>query len=139
MEVPAEDGGSGSIHVRSRTIKKRALRNKSISVSFDEKDLKDYVCGFHKRKKKRRREAVQKQEEAERRKRIELRKKRKLERDFAVYGEAGKPPPDPDMEGDCEEVDDDDDDDGEAVPSISGTVEYDTSDMQIMVRTSEIS
>ncbi|KAL6538633.1 hypothetical protein OROGR_012621 [Orobanche gracilis] len=70
-----EDGESGPLHTRVRHIKKRALKNKSLSVSFDEKDLKDYVTGFHKRKKKRRKEAMQKQEEAERRKRIEQRKK----------------------------------------------------------------
>lgn len=33
----AEDGGAA---VMNRHIKKRALRNKSLSVSFDEKDLK---------------------------------------------------------------------------------------------------
>ncbi|GER31645.1 nucleolar protein 12 [Striga asiatica] len=85
-EAAAEDGGSGPL--RGRHIKKRALKNKSLSVSFNEKDLKDYVTGFHKRKKKRRREALQKQEEAERRKRIEQRKKRKLERDFVMFGRA---------------------------------------------------
>ncbi|GMI91514.1 hypothetical protein like AT1G11240 [Hibiscus trionum] len=60
---------------RGRHIKKRALKNKALSVSFNEKDLMDYVTGFHKRKKKRRKEAQKKQEQAERRKRIELRKK----------------------------------------------------------------
>ncbi|WRX27595.1 Nucleolar protein 12 - like 1 [Theobroma cacao] len=75
---------------RGRHIKKRALKNKALAVSFNEKDLRDYVTGFHKRKKKRRKEAQKKQEEAERRKRIEQRKKRKLEKEFALY--VGAPP-----------------------------------------------
>lgn len=37
MDEAAEEGGAP---VRGRHIKKRALRNKSLSVSFDEKDLK---------------------------------------------------------------------------------------------------
>ncbi|KAK8642149.1 hypothetical protein V6N13_011506 [Hibiscus sabdariffa] len=53
---------------RARHIKKRALKNKALSVSFNEKDLRGYVTGFHKRKKKRRKEAQKKQEQAERRK-----------------------------------------------------------------------
>ncbi|KAL4276545.1 hypothetical protein AHAS_Ahas20G0217900 [Arachis hypogaea] len=69
-----------------RHLKKRALKNKSLSVSFNEKDLKDYVTGFHKRKKKRRKEAQKQQEEVLRRKRSEERKKRKLEREFVLYG-----------------------------------------------------
>ncbi|XVF27724.1 hypothetical protein REPUB_Repub14bG0133200 [Reevesia pubescens] len=73
---------------QGRHIKKRALKNKALSVSFNEKDLRDYVTGFHKRKKKRRKEAQKKQEEAERRKRIERRKKRKLEKEFVLYGGA---------------------------------------------------
>lgn len=56
-------------------VKKKALRNKSLGISFDEKDLKDYVTGFHKRKKKRRKEANKQQEEARRRKRNEGRLK----------------------------------------------------------------
>lgn len=54
-------------------VKKRALKNKALAISFDEKDLKDYVTGFHKRKKKRRKEANKQQEEALRRKRNEER------------------------------------------------------------------
>ena len=56
-------------------LKKRALKNKALGISFDEKDLKDYVTGFHKRKKKRRKEAQKQQNEALRRKRSEERKK----------------------------------------------------------------
>ncbi|XP_075496000.1 uncharacterized protein LOC142533200 [Primulina tabacum] len=134
-EAAADDGCSQPQLVRSRHIKKRALKNKSLSVSFNEKDLKDFVTGFHKRKKKRRKEAMQKQEEAERRKRIERRKKRKLERDFVTYG--GPPPyscPDADKSDDEHE----DEEAIEPVASVSGTAMYDNGDMQIMVTTSEI-
>ncbi|KAL3615054.1 hypothetical protein CASFOL_040715 [Castilleja foliolosa] len=132
----AEDGGEGSVHVRAHHIKKRALKNKSLAVSFSEKDLKDYVTGFHKRKKKRRKEAMQQQEEAERRKRIEQRKKRKLERD-SVYGEAAAP--DSVMDDDAKNDDEHEhDDDTELVPSVSGTMMYDNGDMQVTVTTSEI-
>ncbi|GFP97379.1 hypothetical protein PHJA_001882000 [Phtheirospermum japonicum] len=135
-EAAAEDGGAGSLHVRAHHIKKRALKNKSLSVSFNEKDLKDYVTGFHKRKKKRRKEAMQQQEEAERRKRIERRKKRKLERD-SVYGEAAAS--DSGMDDDAENDDEHEhDEDAEPVPSVSGTMMYDNGDMQVTVTTSEI-
>uniref|UniRef100_A0A2P2ILA1 Ribosomal RNA-processing protein 17 n=1 Tax=Rhizophora mucronata TaxID=61149 RepID=A0A2P2ILA1_RHIMU len=87
MEEGAPQQGPPS---RARHIKKRALKNKALHVSFDEKDLRDYVTGFHRRKKKRRKEAQKKQEEALRRKRIEQRKKRKLERELALHG--GAPP-----------------------------------------------
>jgi len=67
-------------------INKRALKNKALSVSLDKKALKDFVTGFHKRKKKRRKEANKITEEKERRKRIEARKKRKQEKEIALYG-----------------------------------------------------
>lgn len=40
MDVAAAAADDGGEPVRNRHIKKRALRNKSLSVSFDEKDLK---------------------------------------------------------------------------------------------------
>ncbi|KAK4386626.1 hypothetical protein Sango_2533200 [Sesamum angolense] len=148
-EAAAGDGAPGPLGVRTRHIKKRALKNKTLSVSFNEKDLKDFVTGFHKRKKKRRKEALQKQEEADRRKRIEQRKKsvvtfiltlmfqRKLERDFVMFGGA---PPDsgtdaPESDG---EHDGDEDEDGEPVPSVSGMATYDNGDVQVTVTTTEI-
>ncbi|KAK6154690.1 hypothetical protein DH2020_008938 [Rehmannia glutinosa] len=137
-EAAAVDGASGPLHVRAHHIKKRALKNKSLSVSFNEKDLKDYVTGFHKRKKKRRKEAMQKQEEAERRKRIERRKKRKLERDFVQFGGA---PPDSGADAvasDVEHEHEHDEDIEPAVASVSGTMRYDNGDIEVTVRTSEI-
>ncbi|KAK4421255.1 hypothetical protein Salat_2076000 [Sesamum alatum] len=133
----AGDGAPGPLGVRARHIKKRALKNKTLSVSFNEKDLKDFVTGFHKRKKKRRKEALHKQEEAERRKRIEQRKKRKLERDFVMFGGA---PPDSgtDAAESDEEHDGDEDEDGEPVASVSGMTTYDNGDVQVTVTTSEI-
>ncbi|KAK2436883.1 ribosomal RNA-processing protein [Trifolium repens] len=67
-------------------VKKRALKNKALGITFDEKDLKDFVTGFHKRKKKRRKVAQKQQEDAKRRKRNEERLKRKLERELAYGG-----------------------------------------------------
>ncbi|KAL3522187.1 hypothetical protein ACH5RR_015021 [Cinchona calisaya] len=120
----------------ARHIKKRALKNKSLSVSFDEKDLKDFVTGFHKRKKKRRKEAEHKLQEAERRKRIEARKKRKLERELVMYG--GAPP---DSNADVDESDDNQDgsEEEEPIASVSGTTMYDNGDVQVTVTTNEIS
>ncbi|XP_048438624.1 ribosomal RNA-processing protein 17 [Pyrus x bretschneideri] len=69
-----EEAAIPSVNPRSRYIKKRALKNKALAVTFNEKDLSDFVSVFHKRKKKRRKEAEQKQGEALRRKRLELRK-----------------------------------------------------------------
>ncbi|KAL3820582.1 hypothetical protein ACJIZ3_006487 [Penstemon smallii] len=132
VEAAAEPGGT---HVRAHHINKRALKNKSLAVSFNEKDLCDYVTGFHKRKKKRRKEALQQKEESDRRKRIELRKKRKLERE-SVYGIA---PPDsaPDAAAESGE-EHEDDEDIEPMPSVSGTMTYDNGDVQVLVTTSEI-
>ncbi|XP_015888029.3 ribosomal RNA-processing protein 17 [Ziziphus jujuba] len=120
---------------RGRHIKKRALKNKALSVTFDEKDLRNYVTGFHKRKKKRRKEAQKKQEEAQRRKRIEDRKKRKLERELVIYG--GAPP----ANGSASDGSDvpEEDEDGEPLASISGTTTYDNGDTKVTVMTSEIS
>ncbi|XAR53665.1 hypothetical protein NMG60_11022302 [Bertholletia excelsa] len=79
MEAAAEEAEELP-PVRARHIKKRALKNKALSVSFDGKDLRDFVNGFYKRKKKRRKEAQRKLGEAQHRKRIEERKKRALPR-----------------------------------------------------------
>ncbi|XP_016433977.1 uncharacterized protein LOC107760445 [Nicotiana tabacum] len=134
MEVEDESGQTPRI--RGRHIKKRALKNKALTVSFDEKDLKDFVTGFHKRKKKRRKEAQQQLEEAHRRKRIEARKKRKEEREFAIFG--GAPP---DSGGATDEPDEELDDEEENEPNatVSGTTTYDNGDVQVIVTTSEIS
>ncbi|KAL6593921.1 hypothetical protein ACP70R_014164 [Stipagrostis hirtigluma subsp. patula] len=67
-------------------IKKRALKNKALSVTLDKKALKDFVTGFHKRKKKRRKEAQKILQEKDRKKRIEERKRRKQEKEIALYG-----------------------------------------------------
>ncbi|KAF5728643.1 hypothetical protein HS088_TW21G00792 [Tripterygium wilfordii] len=130
-----EEGGPEAPPTRVRHINKRALKNKALSVSFNEKDLKDYVTGFHKRKKKRRKEAERQQEEAERRKRIEKRKKMKLERQL-VYGGA---PPATGSDADGSENDLDLDEGVESVTPVNGMTMYDNGDMKITVKTSEIS
>ncbi|KAE9597135.1 hypothetical protein Lal_00007452 [Lupinus albus] len=107
--------------------KKRALKNKGLSVTFNEKDLNDYVTGFHKRKKKRRKEAHKQQEVKLRRKRTEQRKKRKLEREL-VHGGGVIPTSD---EPENDEI--------EAVESIAGTKTYENADLKVTVVTSEIS
>uniref|UniRef100_A0A2N9GFF5 Ribosomal RNA-processing protein 17 n=1 Tax=Fagus sylvatica TaxID=28930 RepID=A0A2N9GFF5_FAGSY len=122
--------------IQGRHIKKRALKNKALAVNFNEKDLRDYVNGFHKRKKKRRKEAEKKQEEALRKKRIELRKKRKLEKEMVAYG--GAPPVDglaPDENDEYQE----EDEEKEPIASISGMTTYDDGSMKVTVTTSEIS
>ncbi|KAK1323101.1 hypothetical protein QJS10_CPA02g01462 [Acorus calamus] len=134
--------GLGPNPVRVRHIKKRALRNKSLTVDFDEKNLRDFVTGFHKRKKKRRKEAQQQLKEKERRKRIEGRKKRKLEREFAVNG--GALPEDGAADagsGSHDECGSELEEEEAHVPStsISGTKMYDNGDMTIRVTTSELS
>ncbi|XP_047946315.1 nucleolar protein 12 [Salvia hispanica] len=139
MDMAAATAEEGGAPLRTRHIKKRALRNKSLSVSFDEKDLKDFVGGFHKRKKKRRKEALQQQEEAGRRKRIELRKKRKLEREFVMSGGVPVDPSAVTAKSDEEDEQDEQDEDSEPVVSVSGTMMYDNDDVQVIVTTSEIS
>ncbi|OVA10241.1 Nucleolar protein 12 [Macleaya cordata] len=121
---------------RGNFIKKRALKNKALSVSFNDKDLRDYVTGFHKRKKKRRKEAQQHIQEKERLRRIENRKKRKQDREYVQFGDV-RPANDagPDESGDDLEQDE------ETEPSapVSGMKTYDNGEMTITVTTSEIS
>ncbi|CAH2038291.1 unnamed protein product [Thlaspi arvense] len=126
-----DEEGSLAPPSRARHIGKRARKNKSVTVSFDEKDLRDFVTGFHKRKKKRRKEAQKQQEESMRRKRIEARKKRKLEeRMVAGLGEESE-------EGEAEE--DAENEEAEPDASTSGTTMYDTGELKVTVTTSEIS
>ncbi|EEF37694.1 ribosomal RNA-processing protein 17 [Ricinus communis] len=132
MEGGIEEGEAQLPATRTPHIKKRVLKNKALAVSFNEKDLRDFVTGFHKRKKKRRKEAQKQQEEVLRRKRIEERKKRKLERQLVLYG--GAPPP-----SDESDEDHGDDQDIETIASVNGTVEYVNEDVKVTVTTSEIS
>lgn len=44
MEEDEEVGGSQPVGSRAVHVKKRALKNKALSVSFDEKDLKYCTC-----------------------------------------------------------------------------------------------
>ncbi|XP_065877050.1 ribosomal RNA-processing protein 17 [Euphorbia lathyris] len=127
MEVEGEPQQPPS---RARHINKRALKNKALAVSFNEKDLKDYVTGFHKRKKKRRKVAQKQQEEVLRRKRIENRKKRKLER-LLISGASTVSEENDEYQEDQEDI--------EPIASANGTMEYDNGDMKVTVKTSEIS
>lgn len=116
-------------------INKRSLRNKSLSITFDEKDLRDYVSGFHKRKKKRRKEAQKQLEVKERRKRLEERKRRRLEKEYALNG--GAPPaPANDAESDGEDLEQNDE--SELNPSVSGKTTYENGEVMVTVTTSEI-
>ncbi|KAK9706644.1 hypothetical protein RND81_07G141300 [Saponaria officinalis] len=138
MEEEANIGGSNEPPSLSRSndhIAKRALRNKSLSVSFDEKDLKDFVGGFQKRKKKRRKVALIQQGEADRRKRLEIRKQLRLDKEYALYGSA---PPDKDGEAPEEEPEQNDESESELRPSISGTTTYENGDVIVTVTTSEL-
>ncbi|XP_077222711.1 ribosomal RNA-processing protein [Tasmannia lanceolata] len=138
--MEAEESASQNQHVRGRHIKKRALRNKALSIEFNDKDLRDYTTGFHKRKKKRRKEAQRQIEEKDRLKRIEQRKKRKLEKELALYG--GVVPVDNQQvassgPGEC--GNNLEDDAPEPTVSVSGTKLYDGGDTTITVTTSELS
>ncbi|EMS67037.1 hypothetical protein TRIUR3_33451 [Triticum urartu] len=88
-EVEGEDVVVGQMptFMVPKHINKRALKNKALSISLDNKALKDFVTGFHKRKKKRRKEAQRITQEKDRRKRIEARKKR---REWAVEWRLGR-------------------------------------------------
>ncbi|KAK8551564.1 hypothetical protein V6N12_040198 [Hibiscus sabdariffa] len=114
---------------RGRHIKKRALKNKALSVSFNEKDLRDYVTGFHKREKKRRKEAQKKQEQLNA-------ASRKLEKEFALYGGAL---PRTGSEPDVVDENNEDDEEREPTASVSGTTKYDGENMTVTVIMSEIS
>uniref|UniRef100_A0A0D9W0R9 Ribosomal RNA-processing protein 17 n=1 Tax=Leersia perrieri TaxID=77586 RepID=A0A0D9W0R9_9ORYZ len=114
-------------------INKRALKNKALSVSLDKKALKDFVTGFHKRKKKRRKEVQKILQEKERRKRIEERKKRKQEKEIALYGRVLTSD-----DGDGEDVGNDGDEmetDDLPEPEVKTYEDYGT---KITVTTSEI-
>ncbi|XP_022142095.1 ribosomal RNA-processing protein 17-like [Momordica charantia] len=128
------DEGGELAQPRGRHIKKRALKNKALAVSFNEKDLRDYVTGFHKRKKKRRKEAEKQQEEAKRRKRIELRKKRKEEKELVLYG--GILPADRPVD---EQNDDHEEEEEKPFAPISETTTYDSGNIKVTVITSEVS
>ncbi|KAK9130175.1 hypothetical protein Sjap_010662 [Stephania japonica] len=120
----------------SRHIKKRALRNKALTIAFNEKDLRDYVTGFHKRKKKRRKEAQQQLAAKERLRRIERRKKMKAEREYVMYGGAPQVNNNPEHHENGSEIEVEETEEAEP---ISGTRMYDNEDMTITVTTSEIS
>uniref|UniRef100_A0A1J3CVZ8 Nucleolar protein 12 n=1 Tax=Noccaea caerulescens TaxID=107243 RepID=A0A1J3CVZ8_NOCCA len=131
-----EEAGSLAPPTRATHIGKRARKNKSVTVSFDEKDLRDFVDGFHKRKKKRRKEAHKQQEESMRKKRIEARRKRKLEELMvAGHGEEVE-----DGEDEDEEAEEDaEKEEAEPDASTTGTTMYDTGELTVTVTTSEIS
>ncbi|OEL36900.1 hypothetical protein BAE44_0002081 [Dichanthelium oligosanthes] len=115
-------------------IKKRSLKNKALSVTLDKKALRDFVTGFHKRKKKRRKEAQKVLQEKERKKRIQDRKRRKQEKEIALYGrvlssdDAGLE--NEDIGDDAEEVENDE--------SLSEIKTYEDDVTRITVTTSEI-
>ncbi|KAF3326199.1 ribosomal RNA-processing protein 17 [Carex littledalei] len=116
-----------------RHIKKRSLKDKALSVSFDEKTLRDYVTGFHKRKKKRRKEANKQIEEKARLKRIAARKKRKAEKEMALYGKILSDDAGNNEQGEKEEEEPD-------LPTIMPeTRTYEDSSTKVIVTTCEIS
>ncbi|PAN51942.1 hypothetical protein PAHAL_9G631700 [Panicum hallii] len=115
-------------------INKRSLKNKALSVTLDKKALRDFVTGFHKRKKKRRKEAQKVLQEKERKKRIEERKRRKQEKEIALYGRV--------LSSDDAGLENEDiGDDGEEVENdetLSEIKTYEDDATRITVTTSEI-
>lgn len=119
-------------------IKKRSLKNKALTVSFDDKDLKNYVGGFHKRKKKRRKEAKKQIEQKDRLKRIALRKKRKAEKMEALFGSAAEQQSEQPEKEANENGSEEGDDELETPAPVSETKMYETGDTKITVITSEL-
>ncbi|XP_068653272.1 uncharacterized protein [Aristolochia californica] len=138
MEV-GEEGEAPNPNLRARHITKRALRNKGLSISFNDKDLKDYVTGFHKRKKKRRQEAQRQLQEKERLKRIGQRKKRKLEKEFALYGAVSSVNTVGSGSGPNECGDEPEEDGPKETTSVSGAKMYDNGETTVTVTTMDLS
>ncbi|GLJ27145.1 hypothetical protein SUGI_0532190 [Cryptomeria japonica] len=122
-----------------RHISKRALRNKSLIISFDENDRREFVTGFHKRKKQRRKLAEKQQESKKREKRLAERKKRRLAIKMA-YGEASELPeenPDTMLAGEISE-DEEEDKNSYDVSTVNGTLTYEDGETTTIVETKEV-
>ncbi|CAD6271388.1 unnamed protein product [Miscanthus lutarioriparius] len=118
-------------------INKRALKNKALSVTLDKKALRDFVTGFHKRKKKRRKEAQKILQEKERKKKIQDRKRRKEEKEIALYGKVLSSDNN-DGAGLENEDNGDDGEDMENDEPLSEIKTYEDDGTRIIVTTSEI-
>ncbi|KAG6778679.1 hypothetical protein POTOM_015022 [Populus tomentosa] len=117
MGAEIEDNGAIQIPpTRAGHIKKRALKNKAVSVSFNEKDLR---CGYW---------SCDNLLVVVEIKGLFL---RKLEKEFALHGG----PPATNESDEYEE----DHEESEPIASVNGTTKYDNGDMQVTVTTSEIS
>lgn len=119
-------------------INKRSLKNKALSVTLDKKALKDFVTGFHKRKKKRRKEAQKILQEKERRKKIQERKRRKEEKEIALYGRVLSSDNDDGAGLENEEDIGNDGDEMKNDESLSEIKTYEDDGTRIVVTTSEI-
>lgn len=117
-----------------RHINKKSLRNRSLSITFDEKNLRDFVTGFQKRKDKRRKEAQKQLHEKERQMRIMARKKRKEAKESALRGQLKEPDSDAeqDVGGDAKE------NGPTTVAAVSETKTYENTNTTITVTTSEL-
>ncbi|XP_008775018.2 ribosomal RNA-processing protein 17 [Phoenix dactylifera] len=122
-----------------RHIKKRSLRNKGLTVGFDDKELRDFVTGFHKRKKKRRKEAQRQLKEKERLKRIQARKKRKQERELALYGRIISSENPVGSDSGADDGNDCEEDETNIAGSVPETKAYEDGTTTITVTTSELS
>ncbi|CAN8294260.1 unnamed protein product [Cochlearia groenlandica] len=145
MSMNEEEAGSLAPPTRARHIGKRSLKNKSVTVSFDEKDLRDFVTGFHKRKKKRRKEAQKQQEECMRRKLVRsfvlfLISQRKLE-ELMVAGHGEDSDDEEKAEEEEKDAENEEEEEAELEDALTSgtTTMYDTGEMKVTVTTSEIS
>lgn len=120
-------------------VPKRALRNKSLIITFDENDRREFVTGFHKRKKQRRKLAEQQQQIKEREKRLAERKRRRLAIKFASgeISEQLDENPKPSSTADISEQEDDDGD-SDHVSVVNGTLTYEDGDITTIVNTCEL-
>lgn len=120
-------------------VPKRALRNKSLIITFDENDRREFVTGFHKRKKQRRKLAEQQQQIKEREKRLAQRKRRRLAIKLAS-GEMSELPDENPKPSSAEDIREQEDDDGDSdhVSVVNGTLTYEDGDITTIVNTCQL-
>lgn len=126
-----EEGGPRG--VLGRHLSKRSRRNKGLVVVFDSDARKEFVTGFHKRKKKRRKVAEKQKQLKERQKRLQDRRERRLALRVAMGQSKSEEADDDDVKGsslDQNELD--------HAHVKNGTVMYEDEDTTTIVHTCSI-
>lgn len=123
---------SGGGALLGRHLSKRSRKDKGLVVVFDANARKEFVTGFHKRKKKRRKIAEQQKQLRDRQKRLQERRERRL----ALKESVAQSEPQDTAEGDYEELVSDQD--VCKAGKENGTVMYEDDDMTTVVNTYSI-